>query len=284
MASAAHSSVGMVLPTAGLLTPGTAFTASAPTAQVATPPALRSSAAASAAAAEQNHGSAAQAGRLGATAGVASAVCALAVAAGAKRLMRRRPGTQRNVLDKPTQVIEWQVDPKTPAPGSEKALAAMVGADVETDGVWDPLGFGKLYDRNFDFNMVMTYPHVQWLREAEIKHGRVAMMAATGSVVAHYVKMPGFEGVPTGLAALGTNAGATGFAVLLLLAGVLEAARGTRPADQPGSYGDPFGFGEYTEEMRAKELNNGRFAMFAALGIVAADLLTGKDAIQQLGL
>jgi hypothetical protein len=28
--------------------------------------------------------------------------------------------------------------------------------------------------------------------------------------------------------------------------------------------------------MRHKELNNGRFAMFAAIGILAAELLTGK--------
>lgn len=37
------------------------------------------------------------------------------------------------------------------------------------------------------------------------------------------------------------------------------------------------------QEMRNKEINNGRFAMFSALSIVAANLLTGKDAIQQFG-
>ena len=38
------------------------------------------------------------------------------------------------------------------------------------------------------------------------------------------------------------------------------------------------------QEFRNKELNNGRFAMFAALGIISADLFTGKDAMQQFGL
>ncbi len=36
--------------------------------------------------------------------------------------------------------------------------------------------------------------------------------------------------------------------------------------------------------MRNKELNNCRFAMFSAVGILIADLYTGKDAMQQLGL
>jgi len=35
--------------------------------------------------------------------------------------------------------------------------------------------------------------------------------------------------------------------------------------------------------MRNRELNNGRFAMFAIMGIIAAELVTGKDAVQQLG-
>ena len=35
---------------------------------------------------------------------------------------------------------------------------------------------------------------------------------------------------------------------------------------------------------KERELNNGRFAMFAALGIISAELYTGKDAIEQFGL
>ena len=38
------------------------------------------------------------------------------------------------------------------------------------------------------------------------------------------------------------------------------------------------------QEMREREINNGRFAMFAAIGIIAAELYTGKDAIEQFGL
>merc|ERR550537_338282 len=58
-------------------------------------------------------------------------------------------------------------------------------------GYFDPAGFCKVGDKAGFRN----------LRAAEIKHGRVAMMAALGAVVQHYVKFPGFESVPSGLGA-----------------------------------------------------------------------------------
>merc|ERR1711975_199412 len=123
------------------------------------------------------------------------------------------------------------------------------------------------------------------LRAAELKHGRVAMMAAVGAVVQHYVKLPGFEKVPAGLSAVTSEPGSYGFAALFLLSGAMELAVWTQDEKkEPGNFGDPVGLGQYTEDMRNKELNNGRMAMFAAVGIVAADLLTGKDGMRQLGL
>ena len=50
------------------------------------------------------------------------------------------------------------------------------------------------------------------------------------------------------------------------------------------SSGCPAGLNQYTLEMRNRELNNGRMAMFAAIGIIAANVYTGKDAIEQFGL
>merc|ERR1712151_1150742 len=52
-----------------------------------------------------------------------------------------------------------------------------------------------------------------------------------------------------------------------------------------GNFGDPLGLSNifgYDTDMRHKELNNGRFAMFAAIGILAAELLTGKVGTAQL--
>jgi hypothetical protein len=54
-------------------------------------------------------------------------------------------------------------------------------------------------------------------------------------------------------------------------------------AKEAGNYGDPFGVQMYNDEMRMKELNNGRMAMISVLGIFAAECATGKDAIQQFG-
>eukprot|EP00421_Protoceratium_reticulatum_P048707 CAMPEP_0168442816 /NCGR_PEP_ID=MMETSP0228-20121227/44210_1 /TAXON_ID=133427 /ORGANISM="Protoceratium reticulatum, Strain CCCM 535 (=CCMP 1889)" /LENGTH=121 /DNA_ID=CAMNT_0008457203 /DNA_START=17 /DNA_END=378 /DNA_ORIENTATION=- len=51
-----------------------------------------------------------------------AAACAVAAVAGAASLARRRRATATRVLERPIQVIEWQVDPKDPIPGSEKAL------------------------------------------------------------------------------------------------------------------------------------------------------------------
>ncbi|CAJ1394916.1 unnamed protein product [Effrenium voratum] len=151
--------------------------------------------------------------------------------------------------------------------------ATQVGA-MEPLGFFDPAGFSKVGDKD----------GFQSLRAAEIKHGRVAMMAALGAVAQHYIKFPGFESVPAGLGAVTTAPGSYGFAALFLLSGAMELAVWTQdPNKEAGDFGDPVGLGQYNEEMRNKELNNGRFAMFAALGIISADLLTGKDAIQQFG-
>jgi hypothetical protein len=161
-----------------------------------------------------------------------------------------------------------------------------VGSPTDFDpalqvGVTEPLGF-------FDpagFSVGKGVDTFRQLRAAEIKHGRVAMMASVGAVVQHYVKFPGFEKVPTGLAAVNIAPGSFAAIALFGICGVLELGVWTDVKSKaPGDFGDPVGLNQYTTEMREKEINNGRAAMFAALGIIAAELNTDKDAIQQFGM
>lgn len=58
------------------------------------------------------------------------------------------------------------------ATATKMAVNDMLGADVETDGVFDPLGYGK-----DDASLFRR-------RAVELKHGRVAMLAVTGYLVA----------------------------------------------------------------------------------------------------
>merc|ERR1719247_3855577 len=158
--------------------------------------------------------------------------------------------------------------------------AEQVGA-IAPLGYFDPLGFTEVGDE----------AGFRKLREQEIKHGRVAMMASIGLVGQHYIKFPMMDGVPSGVNAFTDDKGLYGFVVLAVVSGALElAAWRQEDSKEPGNFGDPFEFagplgpGTYTAEWRNKELSNGRFAMIAVLGVVAAELSTGKDAIQQFGL
>ena len=150
----------------------------------------------------------------------------------------------------------------------EKELGAQ-----EPLGFWDPLGFSTDAAKFRDF------------REKEIKHGRLAMMGALGMLTQSLVQLPGMEGVPKDVTACTVGNGQTGFLLTIGIIAALEAAVFQQdPNKEPGNFGNPVPwFDDYSDEMRAKELNNGRIAMFSAVGIIASSLYTGKAAIEQLG-
>ncbi|KAL9139341.1 Light-harvesting complex [Amphidinium carterae] len=138
---------------------------------------------------------------------------------------------------------------------------------------WDPAGFCKSNDKD----------EFRTFRTAEIKHGRVAMLAAVGLVVQHNVKFPGFEAVPAGVSALLTPPGTFGAIALVAICGALELAVWTEdPSKEPGNFGDPVGFGQYNKEWRNRELNNGRMAMISTIAIIVTELITGKDGVEQI--
>jgi len=141
-------------------------------------------------------------------------------------------------------------------------------------GFWDPLDFCK------DEASFRDY------RIKELKHGRLAMMGALGMLTQSVVQVPGMEGVPKSVNAIFTGNGMVGGLAVLALIGGLEAFVFVQDEQkEPGNFGNPLPwYDDYSDEMRARELNNGRIAMFAAIGQIVAGLYTGKDAIQQFGL
>merc|ERR1740121_368090 len=111
------------------------------------------------------------------------------------------------------------------------------------------------------------------------------MMASVGA--AAEALLPG-EG-PKGLGTV--TAAPEGLVALELVSGALELTiwkdDPLRGVDSIGDFGDPLQLGiggplGESQDMKNRELNNGRAAMFVTLGIIVAKLATGKNAFEQL--
>lgn len=166
---------------------------------------------------------------------------------------------------------------------SEEEVSEMAGVTAPA-GLWDPLGIAT------------SVPEGQLLffREAELKHGRVCMLAVLGLIVAEThrfipilnsgidPKLPGYL--------LGTPfIQETPFGQFwpIAVGGLFfeearhEALRKEK-GSAPGDYGwDPLNLkpkdAKGLKELQNKELNNGRLAMFAAAGIIAQEMVENKD-------
>jgi hypothetical protein len=69
-------------------------------------------------------------------------------------------------------------------------MSDLVGASVEVNGgkVYDPLGTLKLHDV-----APTAFPHAKWLRESELKHSRIAMLASVGAFTGQWgLAIPGY--------------------------------------------------------------------------------------------
>jgi len=209
----------------------------------------------------------------------------LGVAASRRRVARRAAEKESEVKDSnrrkaPEKGEAWK---RQETRASQKTLefkpSDQVGATAPLC-FFDPLGFSKDGDED----------GFRSLREKEIKHGRVAMLAVLGAVVQHYARFPQFEPVPSGLAASYTYPGSLGLLLIVCLAAFVELEIYTyNPFGFFATLGsatklDAQGLDQYNWDGKEKELNNGRMAMISIAGVVAAELATGKDGIQQLGL
>jgi hypothetical protein len=180
----------------------------------------------------------------------------------------------------------WSADQSLPCWGLPGAIAPL--------GFFDPLGLSK------DLDLVQAKRY----REAEVLHGRVAMMATLGYLIG--------ESTPTityGMNVHHTIANnqipevpATVLFPFFLAINVAEALRATTGWVEPGkgqlfslreSYYpgdikfDPLGLKptdavEFAN-MQTKELNNGRLAMIAAAGMCVQEQINGKGILENLG-
>lgn len=129
-----------------------------------------------------------------------------------------------------------------------------------------------------------------WFREAELKHGRAAMLATVGFVVPEFVRIPGeqfsFEAIPKVIDA--HDALPDSMQQIFLWISLIEAMSFPAYAGmsqgydrRPGDFSfDPLGFypsdPEKQKEMQLAELKNGRLAMIAIGGMVAGASISGN--------
>mmetsp|Transcript_98258 Transcript_98258/g.275089 ORF Transcript_98258/g.275089 Transcript_98258/m.275089 type:complete len:206 (-) Transcript_98258:1106-1723(-) len=143
---------------------------------------------------------------------------------------------------------------------------------------WDPAGFAE-----------RAPEWLPWFREAELKHGRAAMLATVGFVIPEIFRIPGaqfsFEAIPKVIDA--HDALPESMIQIFGWISFLEACSFPALANMneydraPGDFGfDPLGLyptdPAKQKEYQLSELKNGRLAMIAIGGMVAGASITGN--------
>ena len=163
-------------------------------------------------------------------------------------------------------------------------VGSSVGYDVRSmmPGVSAPLGF---FDPLGVTNN-MSIGRVNFLRQVEVKHGRVAMLACLGHFATTAgARLPGtidldgttFDSIPNGLAGLAAVP-AFGLFQLFISIGIWELlvwkqVEGSTPGDFGIPYLGNFKTAEQQEDIRAKELNQGRAAQMGILALMVHEQL-----------
>ena len=172
-----------------------------------------------------------------------------------------------------------------------KPLESYAGASVELfngDTPWDPWSLSKLW------KVSANNPDPAFLREAELKHGRLAMLAFAGVLATNGgVHLPGeFWLDADWTSAWGSvaakNPAATSQIILSIgliegktAEGLFDLWLGNTEKREPGNLGfDPLKLYPTTavaqEKMKLKELKNGRMAMIAMAGFASNHFIPGS--------
>jgi len=174
----------------------------------------------------------------------------------------------------PAPALRSVATPTFQQPAVVAKIEDMVGSGLPL-GYFDPLGFSK----------DASPETMKKFREAELKHGRVAMLACFGMITADkYHPLFGGNNSPnpwlaaTQVPKLGWLQIFT-FIMFMEVIGILNSRR---PDYEPGNF-----LGTSQWEMDAtwvsyqtKELNNGRLAMFGAIGMLTGSYITGKGPLE----
>ena len=158
----------------------------------------------------------------------------------------------------------------------------LVGASAPL-GFFDPLGFSK----------GASEATLAKYRDSELKHGRVAMLAVFGWLTQEKFH-PLYDGKLSGnpLKAF-SEVPPLGFVQIVAFIGLLEyqfivASKGKGYTTTGDFYGISSRIPDANDpswvDFQTRELNNGRLAMFAILGEITHAAITGKGALEQLGI
>mmetsp|Transcript_15724 Transcript_15724/g.33613 ORF Transcript_15724/g.33613 Transcript_15724/m.33613 type:complete len:191 (+) Transcript_15724:96-668(+) len=135
-------------------------------------------------------------------------------------------------------------------------------------------------ETGFDPLYLSEYIDVKWAREAELKHGRICMLACLGIFVQEFISLPGYPGYDANPVAAFSSVDPQALAQIFVGMSIVELVSnkgkyssmdmfedGTKT---PGDFGfDPLNYGKDPSkraELEMKELKNGRLAMLGFSG------------------
>jgi len=168
------------------------------------------------------------------------------------------------------------------------AMPFLTAASCQSSGLagaetgFDPLYFSDFLD-------------IKFLREAELKHGRICMLASVGYLVQEFIGIPNYPGYSANPVEAVSAVPPEGLLQIIVFMGWLEvtANKGKYSMTDmfeggraPGDLGfDPLKFGDNPDtraRLEMAELKNGRLAMLAFSGMIHQTFVTGKPLFASL--